>query len=603
MLAVWVEQLLGFASGALAAIREDEHYPAFMVWVRQQGGGYFDDYMPMAQALAPILWSQTPLERLAFDTEPLAPPAPAESCWCDSGLKYEQCCARVEVPTEIPPHMMWMLALRDWTGTALKGALQSGKAPPQALLEAGLVEAEGGQSGRAMQMLETLFAIDDWHTLPEQAEPGFEILLDIYQARGFNRKRSALLDDVMAAGSHALRGVALERLCLTYLDEDDLDSARRAFVRAQQALPDSPTLAYIEAMLLLHEGHEDEARQRAAFWFRRLSRQGQLDDDQRDFLAALADNPSATLADQLLSAEDDLATPLISLQSVLAARSPAPPLRFSHQEDGRLAYQRSAGERQRHAEWQAHFQTRVDQDQALGFDDDPWPFAVNWMSALCEHSHWLDTPEIVQDLSLALTHRFGSLPWMAPSLFEPLAERLGQWLDQAKDIADGNLRWDLADNAILLRTGLALVVGMERGDRQHSRELAERLLAINHDDSLGLRELVVDQLLRDDRNQEALALSQDIPSDGSARLNLMLGKALALYRLGQHDASLKLLNEVMRYNRHAVELLRADNPRAVKLPASGEVAPGSRAEAWQYRTLMRDQWRSTPGALDLLSTL
>mgnify|MGYP007102557587 CR=1 FL=1 len=39
------------------------------------------------------------------------------------------------------------------------------------------------------------------------------------------------------------------------------------------------------------------------------------------------------------------------------------------------------------------------------------------------------------------------------------------------------------------------------------------------------------------------------------------------------------------------------------LPAGtgdGVVAPGSRAEAWQYRTLMRDQWRTTPGALEWL---
>ncbi len=57
----------------------------------------------------------------------------------------------------------------------------------------------------------------------------------------------------MERGPLFLRGVALERLCLMHLDNDDLDSARAAFVKAQQALPDSPTLAYIEAMLLLHE--------------------------------------------------------------------------------------------------------------------------------------------------------------------------------------------------------------------------------------------------------------------------------------------------------------------------------------------------------------
>ena len=37
MLAAWVEQLLGYASGALKAIRDNEHYPALMTWARDEG--------------------------------------------------------------------------------------------------------------------------------------------------------------------------------------------------------------------------------------------------------------------------------------------------------------------------------------------------------------------------------------------------------------------------------------------------------------------------------------------------------------------------------------------------------------------------------------
>ena len=57
---------------------------------------------------------------------------------------------------------------------------------------------------------------------------------------------------------------------------------------------------------------------------------------------------------------------------------------------------------------------------------------------------------------------------MAPSLLEPLALRLSRWLEQARAEGDGSLCWDDANNAMLLRTGLAVVVGMERGARQHS---------------------------------------------------------------------------------------------------------------------------------------
>ncbi|WP_017430521.1 SEC-C domain-containing protein [Vreelandella jeotgali] len=602
MLAVWVDQLLGFASEALAAIRRTERYPDFMIWVRAEGGDYFDGSVATAQAIAPELWSQTPLERLAFACEPLAPPERNEPCWCDSGRKYKQCCAQVTFPTDIPEQMMWMLSLREWKGASLKAALASREAPAQALLEAGLIAAESGQTGRAMQILESLFDRRDWSTLPEQAEPAFEILLDLFQDRGFTRKRTGLLDDVLERGPVFLRGVALERLCLMHLDNDDLDSARATFMRAQKALPDSPTLAYIEAMLLLHEGHEREARARAKFWYRRLVRQGELDDDQLAFLAALADNPGATLADQLLSAEEDLATPLIGLQSVLAGLPEAPALTFQADVDERhIAYQESAREEALFADWHRTFKVLVDTDVALGFRDDPWANAIEWMSELCGHPEWLDSPQVVQDLTLALTSRFGSLPWMAPSLLEPLARRLSRWLDQARAAGQGSLCWDDADNAYLLRTGLALVVGMERGAREHSRRLAEQLLAINCEDRLGLRELVLDQLLRDERNRDALALAETAEDDGSLWLNILFGRTLALYRLQHWNQAESALAEVKRHNRYALEMLCAESPRAAMPGQDGQIEPGTRAEAWQYRTLMRDQWRTTPGALDWLS--
>jgi predicted Zn-dependent protease len=603
MLAVWVEQLLGFATGALGAIREDERYPTLMAWARREGAGLLGGHLAQAQALAPELWSQTPLARLDFACEPLARPGPNEPCWCDSGRKTRHCCGAVILPGQVPDHLMWMLSLRDWKGGTLKAALASGRAPAQALLEAGLIAAESGQRGRAQQILESLFERADWSRLPEQAEPAFEILIDLYQERGFHRKRTALLDEVLDRGPLFLRGVALERLCLMHLDNDDLDSARDAFVRAQQALPDSPTLAYIEAMLLLHEGHDEEAAQRAGFWFRRLERQGDLDPDQLQFLADLAENPGATLAEQLLNAEEDLAVPLASLQALLEALPTAPRLDIRRSEEGRLEYHSTAREDTLFAAWFAHFRVEVVSDAPMGFDEDPWEHAAAWLGELCAHPEWLDSPQVLQGLSLALTSRFGSLPWMAPSLFAPLADRLEPALEQAQAEGSGSLNWDDADNCILLRTGLALVVGMERGARQRSRQLAERLLALDDGDSLGLCELVLDQLLREGRDLEALELSEremQTDPDEATPLGLLMGRVLALYRLERRDEARDALAETRRHNPHALAMLCADNPRPARTAADGIAEPGSRAEAWQYRTLMRDQWRVTPGALDWL---
>lgn len=620
MLAVWVEQLLGFASGALVEIRETERYPDLMSWARQQGAEMMDGDLAMAQALAPELWSQTPLERLDFACEPLARPGRNEPCWCDSGRKTKHCCGAVQLPSALPAHLMWMLSLREWKGSTLKAALDSGLAPAQSLLEAGLIAAETGQRGRAQQILESLFETADWARLPEQSEPAFEILIDLYQERGFHRKREALLAEVLSRGPLFLRGVALERLCLLHLDNDDLDSARNAFVRAQQTLPDSPTLAYLEAMLLLHEGNEQAAGERSRFWFRRLARQGELDPGQLQFLADLAEDPAATLSEQLLNAEEELAEPLMALQELFEYLPEPPALNLEHGDAGWMIYHASERETAFFEAFQALFVAHLEEDGSMSFDQDPWLMAGDWLPAVCAHPEWFEAPRVVQSLTMALTSRFGSLPWMTPGLLEPLSRRLEVWLDQVQAATPAagfsRLDWDQGDNAVLLGTGLTLVVGMERGAQLRSRRLAETLISLDEQDSLGLRELVLDQLLREGRDQEALVLSEQIlaSDDGEAGghaegdesaeedefiLGVLLGRVLALYRLGRKGEASEALGLVWQHNTHALATLCAETSPPI---TGASATPGSRAEARQYRALMRDQWRLTPSALEWLAS-
>ena len=61
------------------------------------------------------------------------------------------------------------------------------------------------------------------------------------------------------------------------------------------------------------------------------------------------------------------------------------------------------------------------------------------------------------------------------------------------------------------------------------------------------------------------------------------------------------LADVIAHNRHAIRaVMCSENPRPSMPHADGQVDPGSRAEAWQYRTLMRDQWRTTSGRAGLV---
>ncbi|WP_445621786.1 SEC-C metal-binding domain-containing protein [Kushneria sp. Sum13] len=598
MLAAWVDQLLGFSTGALEAIRREERYPSLMGWARKEGAELLGGDVALAQALAPVLWNQMPLQRLGYHIETLAVPSPQEPCWCDSGKRYADCCDGVMLPGQVPPHLMWMLLLQRLRGKALNEALASDHVPAQALLEAGIVSAEGGQLGRAQTILEALFNNADWEGLPLESEPAFELLSDVYQERGFTRKKAALMDSAVEYGPGFLRGAALKRLCLRYLDSDDLPSARETFIRTLETMPNEPALAYLESMLLLHEGRPEQARARADFWRRRLLHRSDLDEDQQAFLEQLAEDPEATLAEQMIYADEELAEPLETLTRLLQEFTEGPRLSLLINADGRLEYQQDDLDHARYGMWQQHFTSENEEAPGSGLQGDPWRDARPWLDALCLHPEWLSTPAILQELAMALAGRFGNLPWMFQSVFSPLAQRFETWL-AAVERAESPFVWGDGDNHVLFRLGLGLIIGMERGAREQSRQLAERLIRLDGEDSMGLRELLLEQLLSDGQNLRALTLIEEIErtcDEDEPWLGLLLGKALALYRLARLEEARHALIMVKQANPWMLKLLVRDNPR--REPVTGNSpAPGSRAEAWQYRVLMRPHWVATQGAL------
>ncbi|ANF57992.1 SEC-C domain-containing protein [Halotalea alkalilenta] len=592
MLAAWVDHLLGYASGALSAVRRDERYPSLMRWARREGAELLGGDLALAQALAPPLWNQTPLLRLDFACEPLAPPALDEPCWCDSGHPYRRCCATVAFPGGVPAHLMWMLSLCQWRGPRLRAALERELAPDQALLEAGVIAAESGQLGRAQLLLEALFARADNVPAPVQSEYAFERLAELYQERGFHRKQAALIDSALGHGPAFLRGAALERLVLAHLESDDLESARDAFMRALRTIPDAPVLAYLETMLLLQEGQQEKARQRADFWYRRLLRSSDVDPAELGFVHELAVDPAGTLAEELISSDEELALPLSRLRSTLARLPSALPPTLVANQAGRLEYLPSKLDGAYYTAWSSQLGPADPEQDGI---NDLWHNASDWLLALSEHPEWLSSPLVLQELAMALSSRFGSLPWMVEPFFAPLAKRLESWLGGIERQGRQFL-WEEGDNQAIYLFGLSLVVGMERGDRQRSRRIAERLLKLDGEDNLGLRELVLEQLLREGRDLDALALTETSDAESADWLGLYLGRALALYRLGRQAEAAELIRRVQRANRHMINLMLQSRPR----PESFDQAlarPGSRAQAWQYRVLLRERWMETPGAI------
>ncbi len=94
----------------------------------------------------------------------------------------------------------------------------------------------------------------------------FDLLLDAYTNLGKPRKKSALLDRALAHGDRSLRSASMQRRVTMLADSGDYPRAWALFAQAQRSEPDSPSLSHLEVTLLLSQGRETEARERARFW-------------------------------------------------------------------------------------------------------------------------------------------------------------------------------------------------------------------------------------------------------------------------------------------------------------------------------------------------
>lgn len=594
MVIAWIDQLLNFAGEALWVIRRNEHYPALMRWARRDGAELLGGDLALAQGLAPLVWNQTPLVRTGFTTEPLALPLPNESCWCDSGRRYQDCCANIELPAPLPENLVWMLSLCQWRGQRFTAAIESQHAPLQALLEAAIVEGESGQSGRAIKLLEALY--DASMKEGFYAVQAFEQLESLYQQRGFYHKQARLLTHALEQDNDQLKGAVLERFTLTDLENDDLAAARANFEEAQRFSPNAPMLAYLETMLLLQEGQALKARARAAFWHRRLARQGGIDDDELDFIAQLASDPSDALVRELIHADEELAEGLFELRRVLDQMPIAMLVGLKVSEQGELAFRPSASDMQAYGEWARYSLTGANVEVEASL---LWESAADWLPALNQHPNWLASPLVFREVATALASRFGNLPWMSEPFIMPLVRCFENWLS-AIEKHNASMPWRLGQNQAIHLCGLALVSALERGARAHSRQLAVRLFHLDESDPLGLRELVLEHYLNQDDNQAVIDLCETADEPDSVfALMECLAQALAHYRLGDHGRAQAQVQRARKLNRYALGMLV--DTRIYQRRLDDRIAlPGSMAEAWQARLLLRDCWAASAGALDWL---
>ncbi|TVQ86963.1 MAG: SEC-C domain-containing protein [Chromatiaceae bacterium] len=644
-----MEQLI---RAAIEQVRADGSLDGFLAWARSAIPAHLemDDELDSIDAgrlstlLGLSLWNAIP--RADHGWQPLMQPVPHphERCLCGSGLRYRDCCEPFGPMPELPIALVWELLLADLPEAAIQEALRQDAIPRHlyALIAANWLEQ--GRAGRAVALLEPLFAAappairpvrtrsatpaerEPPAALDSRFEPALDVLCDAYDQLDHWKKKQTFLLRMTETGDRALKAAAWQRFCTMFIDEGQYDYATEAFAQAQRQAPDSAATAVLELTLLAAQHRDEHARARAHFWQHKLRRAGQAERPIMDFLAHAAVDPQDALVashaadlDPLLLALRDwiaglTARPLVPHRIELihdlhaaigdrqlplfpAAELPRLPDPPCHGEVGALY---PAPElRQLERAWHRRFRAvkppsthLLASQPAPVWDDDTW---LGWLQ---QEPAAGDSLDILDDLATALYERpESSLPWIAHQLLAPLLERANAIIDLSLSYSGARqLPWSDERNRAALRLLFRLYLyHAEAGDSSAAAMVLERLLALNPRDNHGVRAELMNHYLRQHHDEQALALARRFPTDILA--DLAYGEVLALYRLGRQERAAEALDAAVgRLPLVPRFLLRKRIKRPPLTP--GGFTPGGDDQAWLYREAMRDVWESEPGLLD-----
>ena len=237
-------------------------------------------------------------------------------------------------------------------------------------------------------------------------------------------------------------------------------------------------------------------------------------------------------------------------------------------------------------------------------DADPWDVFEEreWASWLQDHPAAFDSLDILDDLATALMlhPQFGAA-WLNEALLLPLLQRSEAITEKALAAAgESQLHWVMPDNRPALRA-MARLVNVKtimEGDQEEGLRRAQRLITINPHDNHGFRSIVMNQLITEGRDEEALQFAQGYPGDMNPEITF--GKILVLYRLGRQKEAVEEVGNALEFLGKIPRYLTAKRIRKPKLRPDA-IQYGGDDQAWYYREEMRDVWLQTPGVLAWLN--
>lgn len=590
---------LGFLfDSAARRILRDEDPAGFMAWFQRSAPEFapqFIGQMPedaifrrgFLTQFARILWNKTPLPGNRYQPRPIAKPERNQPCLCGSGKKYKHCCHAFESLEQALPEFSMLLHVLETVPAKQFADLPFAHLNLDELAYVANTWVDNGSAKEAAKLLEGLFA--DWAKLDERAEPALYCLLDCYDRLNNPLKKKRLLERAMAAPDKALRAAAMQRQCTIHADRGEYDLAWALFQQAQRLAPDDPGLSHLEILILKSQGEHARAKERAAFWIARLSKDktGQYA-DLIDFLRQATDD----LSGSLLNVMQDNHTGLRRFVELLT-RLPVPACHYTlnPMENSTGPLDPDASLQQLFPQWEPYSHALQESSPAINWQD-----RLPWLTWLEKNPLAWQSFEILQDIVQALNDTEPRINGMEQDGVLPLllrAEALLRLVIGQHHAAGRTLEWGWHENrpALSLLASLAFY-HVEHDDLERAVDLlAWCVLTLNPNDNQGLRDPLIHHYLRVNRIDDALRLAARYPDDLPA---MQYGGILALYMADRIEEAARQLKQTARAYPEIARMLLSANPRRPPLNP-GFSTLGGKDEAWYYREDNLDLWQQSGG--------
>lgn len=576
---------------SVSLIADGADYPAYVEMLqgmhRRLPADMRDTLMdwPSMLGIGRMLWRQIPHPRLDYALAVLPDPERNAPCHCSSGRKYKHCClTHAQTMSTLPqmnflPMLLGFLPMRRWS------ELAHSRVPADMVLDAAIQMNEDQYEKDTCTLLEPWFADDG--DFRARREDLFDALLDAYTALPRPRKKAKLLDRAIAVGDRHMRSAALQRKTTMLADGGDFAGAWKMFAEAQRADPQSVSLSHLEVTLLLSEGRDGEARERARFWAHRMAamRDPELA-DLIDFMRDIAEHGGQAMHRFLLDHEPELR----ELSELLpAAPSVASQYTLDGSDDNAGPLKPKRGLKNALREWSAVAPMHA---HSLVFDDAGADSGgiESWLPVLRAHPALWNAFEVLDSIAVALRDR--DITPLTEGLVRPLLDRGESLLREVlhANHAEGKLlEWGWLENRPALSLlGARIAIDWDKpvDDAQMVR-LEWLVRTLNPNDNQGFRDMLMRGYLQTGRIDDALALGADYPDDSGA---MDYNRALALFAAGESGAALTALRDAVDVSPKLLDWLLKANP---KVPAQGQwgVQVGSNEEAWIYRCETLALWQ------------